>query len=501
MRVGLPSGRLFWKFFFAFWLALVVAGFCVGLAVWLHRQTLAENDGGLAGGPRAAFVLEAASATLEHGGSTALRQLLSTPRARREPRILAVDAGGRELLGRGVTAEVLKRAQQAADGTTDAVHARRVTSRDGVQWLLFVSAEDSLADEGRRLLREFSGEFGPRPERMPPPPGEGPSRGDFRFDPGGPPPDRPPPQGMPPKGSPPSPIMPIVTGLLASLGFSALAAWYLAKPIRNLRWAFDAAAQGKLDTRVQPLMGNRRDEIADLGRDFDSMAQRLQALVSSQQRLLHDVSHELRSPLARMQAAIGLARQNPHKTEMALDRVERESTRLDKLVGEILALSRLEAKAGKQSGEDIDIAGLVAEIVEDARFEAEASGKRVDFTGPAIAVSVHGQTELLYRAVENVVRNAVKYAYEGAGIDVVVSADRTSRQVRIKVSDRGPGVPEGDLAAIFDPFFRGSNGESAAGFGLGLAIAKRAIELHDGTISARNREGGGLSVEITLACV
>lgn len=499
MRVGLPSGRLFWKFFFAFWLALVIAGFCVGLAVWLHRQTLAENESGLAGGPRATFLLDAASATLEHGGSSALRQLLSTPRAHRELRILAVDASGHELLGRGVTSEALKHAQQAADSKADAAHARRVASSDGVQWLLFVSAEDSLADEGRRLLREFSGELGPRPERMPPPPGEGPRDAEMRFGPDGPPPDRPP-QGMPPKLSPPSPIMPIITGLIASLGFSALAAWYLAKPIRNLRWAFDAAAQGKLDTRVQPLMGNRRDEIADLGRDFDSMAQRLQALVSSQQRLLHDVSHELRSPLARMQAAIGLARQNPLKTEMALDRVERESMRLDKLVGEILALSRLEAKAGKQSGEDIDIAGLVAEIVEDARFEAEASGKRVDFSGQGEPLSVHGQTELLYRAVENVVRNAVKYAYEGSSIEVAVTPDRPAGQVRITVSDRGPGVPEGDLMAIFDPFFRGANGEGAAGFGLGLAIAKRAVELHDGTISARNREGGGLSVEITLAC-
>src|SRR5207249_6291638 len=149
-----------------------------------------------------------------------------------------------------------------------------------------------------------------------------------------------------PRPGPPPPIAPwefIVIGIVTSLVFSALLAWYLTRPIRNLRWAFDAAAAGRLETRVSPLMGRRRDEIADLGRDFDRMAQQLQNLVSAQRRLLHDVSHELRSPLARLQAAIGLARQQPAKLDTSLERIEREAMRLDSMVGEVLALARLES--------------------------------------------------------------------------------------------------------------------------------------------------------------
>ena len=163
-------------------------------------------------------------------------------------------------------------------------------------------------------------------------------------------------------------MLPISIGILASLGFSALLAWYLAKPIRHLRGAFDAAAAGKLDTRIGPRMGRRRDEIADLGRDFDRMAHQLQILLGSQRRLLHDVSHELRSPLARLQAAIGLARQQPEKLDASLDRIERESGRLDELVGELLTLSRLEAGMSGAADEEVDLVELVAGIADDARL-------------------------------------------------------------------------------------------------------------------------------------
>jgi two-component system OmpR family sensor kinase len=287
----------------------------------------------------------------------------------------------------------------------------------------------------------------------------------------------------------------IAIGILVSLGFSALLAWYLSKPIRHLRWAFAAASKGKLDTRVTSMMGRRRDEIADLGRDFDRMAQQLQQLILSQQRLLHDVSHELRSPLARLQAAIGLARQNPRKTEASLERIERESMRLDELVEEVLTLSRLEAGTGVGRRERVDLTELVADIADDARYEAQAHGRDVVFAGDGEAVSeVYGH--MLHRAFENVVRNGVKFTREGTTVEVGTAA--TAQAITVTVADRGPGVPEGEIESIFEPFYRGGQGDHTDGFGLGLAIARRAVEAHGGRIRARNREGGGLVMEIVL---
>ena len=245
-------------------------------------------------------------------------------------------------------------------------------------------------------------------------------------------------------------------------------AWYLSTPIRHLRGAFDAAAAGKLDTRIGPRMGRRRDEIADLGRDFDRMAGQLQTLVGSQRRLLHDVSHELRSPLARLEAAIGLARQRPEKLDDTLDRIEREAVRLDELVGELLTLSRMEAGMARAADEEIDLVELAAggrattpgsrRRRPDARSDSSARAR------PSVIANV----ELLHRALENVVRNAVKFTqrrHRGRG------GDRTGAlipdRVLVTVSDRGPGVPEGDLEAIFEPFFRSETRAKTAGFGSG----------------------------------
>ena len=301
-----------------------------------------------------------------------------------------------------------------------------------------------------------------------------------------------------PKGgpSPPPPWLPILAGLFASLAFSALLAWYLAKPIRELRGAFASAAAGDLDVRVAPAMGGRRDELADLGRDFDHMAGRLRDLMDAQRRLLHDVSHEIRSPLARLQAAIGLARQQPESREASLDRIEREAQRLDEMVGELLTLSRLEAGMGDGQKEIIGLTELVGMVVEDARFEAQAQGRKVEFAATAVA-ALCCQAELLHRAIENVVRNAVKFSPPG-GVVAIKAGPVAGDRAAITVSDRGPGVPESDLEAIFIPFYRAESGLRAGGYGLGLAIAKRAVEAHGGSIRAANRVGGGLEVTLTL---
>lgn len=468
-------GRLFWKFFLAFWLALLVAGVGVGSIVWWHQQAERERfeqarEAGLTVGPRASLVISAAASVLSHGGVPALRGMLAEWPRERAPLIFVVDERGLDLFGRPVSAELLASARQWAASDGQRRSARFATTPEGQGFLLFIPAE---AAERRFYSPRFP-DFAREGRR---------GGGEFR-----------PPDGHhgPPE---PSLLMPLSAGLLASIGFSALLAWHLAKPVRNLRWALGEVAEGHLDTRVKPLMGRRRDEIADLGEDFDRMAGQLQGLVGAQRRLLHDVSHELRSPLARLQAAVGLARQDPLKVEATLERIERECGRLDDLVGQLLTLARLDAGVRDAPEEALDLLDMVAGIVDDARFEAEALGSTVSFEGLGEAQLVV-RAELLQRAFENVVRNGVKYTQPGS--TVAVRAEVVDGNFHLEVADRGPGVPEADLEAIFEPFYRGRNGYSSAGFGLGLAIARRALEGHGGRIAARNRAGGGLEMHIRL---
>ncbi|MBO9518161.1 MAG: HAMP domain-containing protein [Porphyrobacter sp.] len=291
----------------------------------------------------------------------------------------------------------------------------------------------------------------------------------------------------------------LIPGILGGLLFSAVLAWYLTEPIARLRAGFDRLARGDLEVRLGPSIGRRRDEIADLGRDFDMMAQRLEQLVSARDRLLHDVSHELRSPLARLQLAIGLARQNPDCTELTLDRVEREVQRLEILVDELLTLAR--AEGGQNSREDyFDLADVVASVAEDACFEAEASEVRIRLQGETPLENerplMTGNAELLQRALDNVIRNALRFSSPGQAVDVRVSYSPKDKTYQVDVSDQGPGVREEDIPAMFDPFVRGE--DAGGGLGLGLSIASRAIMAHGGKVTAHNREGGGLLVTMTF---
>ncbi|MYM67543.1 HAMP domain-containing protein [Pseudoduganella sp. FT55W] len=318
----------------------------------------------------------------------------------------------------------------------------------------------------------------------------GPGRGmDERRDMGG---ERP----WGPRFTPLGPWVPLAAATLASLLFSVLLAWYFSRPIRALRQAFDAAANGDLAPRFTKDSGKAGNELNDLGRDFDRMSARLRSLIDGQTRLLHDVSHELRSPLARLQAAIGLAHQQPEKWSASMERIERESVRMDKLVGELLTLARLEAGAIRASQEEISMADLLEQIADDARYEAASQNRTVRQEGEA-DVQVIGQPDLLGRAIENVVRNAIKHSPEGGEVQLQVRSLPESRQLVIRVLDRGPGVSPADLDTIFQPFFRSSNA-STEGHGLGLAIAQHVIEAHGGSIKATNRAGGGLCVEMIL---
>jgi signal transduction histidine kinase len=307
---------------------------------------------------------------------------------------------------------------------------------------------------------------------------------------------RPPPDELWRIGDFPVPVIPLLFGLGAVLVTGVGLAWYLSRPLRHLRWALHRVAVGRFDTRVQPLMGERSDEIADLAQDFDRMASQLQQLVESRKQLLHDISHELRSPLSRVQAAIGLAKQDPSQIGAMIERIERESERLDALIEEMLTLHRLTAGAGL-ARERVDVIELLQAIADDADFEARASGRsvRIDAPGQFIA-EVNG--ELVYSAYENVIRNALKFSPSGAAVEIDAHVNRDGTELVTCVRDRGPGVPPDMLDAIFEPFVRVEGSESHRGVGLGLAIARRAMSVHGGRIGSALREGGGLEVTLHL---
>ena len=285
--------------------------------------------------------------------------------------------------------------------------------------------------------------------------------------------------------------------LLTGVVFCYLLALYLTSPIRKLREATNELADGDLQTRVDPGLGRRRDEIGDLARDFDVMAGRIEDLISSQQRLNSDISHELRSPLARMNVALEIAKKkaNP-ETLPILDRIENESNRLNEMIGRVLKLARLESGAEEVERVRLDLAEIVKDVAADADFEAQAKGKFVEIS-IVDSCPVMGSEPLLRSAVENVLRNAVKYTKERTAVDV--SLKRENGHAILKISDHGGGVPEDELANLFRPFYRVGEARErrTGGTGLGLAIAERAGKAPKGTITASNYNGG-LLIEIGL---
>jgi two-component system sensor histidine kinase CpxA len=289
----------------------------------------------------------------------------------------------------------------------------------------------------------------------------------------------------------------VLTAALACYGLAR----YVTRPLAILRSTTRALARGDLRVRVGDTMGRRTDEFAELGRDFDRMAARIDALLSAERRLLRDISHELRSPLARLNVALGLARQRAGGDTTALDRIEREAERLNLLIGQLLTLARLESGAAEPARADVDLAAVVREVVDDAAFEAQGRGRRVRLV-TACDDAVVGDPELLRSAVENVVRNALRHTPESTTVDVALRHDgpHEAGQVCVAVRDHGGGVPEASLPYIFEPFYRVGDARTraAGGVGLGLTIVDRTIRLHGGTVRAANAPGGGLVVELRL---
>jgi len=286
-----------------------------------------------------------------------------------------------------------------------------------------------------------------------------------------------------------------------ALVVSAFASWWLAQhlsaPIRRMREGARALAGEKLDVRVSAGLEDRKDELAVLARDFDAMADRLRANRGALTQLLRDISHELRSPLARMRLALGLARQPSADTVRQLDRMEREIERLDGLISQVLKLARLTATDVPFEREAFDVDEVIDEVVRDAEFEGTAKGCRVQTHGAAGGV-VSGSRELLRSAIENVLRNAVRYSPQGAPVDVEV--ERSPAGLTIAIRDRGPGVPPAELERIFEPFYRvaESRDRDTGGEGIGLAITSQVMKAHGGTARAANRAGGGFEVRLDL---
>ena len=292
----------------------------------------------------------------------------------------------------------------------------------------------------------------------------------------------------------------ILVELLSCALLSYFIARYLSRPISELRQAATRLAKGDLRVRVGEKFAGRRDEAADLVHEFDQMAERVAELIKSQQRLISDVSHELKSPLARMNMALDLARRDAGDTEPRhFERMQREIESMSYLAGELLTLAQLDAITEKPLTDRIDLADLIAAILADVVFESPDRADDLAFDGRNLDLVVPGDRALLARAVENVVRNAVFYTAPGDTIRVMLAHD-DARGISIEIADQGPGVPPEKLPYLFDPFYRvdDARGRKTGGAGVGLAICRRAVRLHGGSVIAGNVSPHGLSVVIGL---
>jgi signal transduction histidine kinase len=491
--------NFFTRIFLSFWAVIVLIAASVAAVTAIDFAAFQD---------RPSTVLRAATEALNRDGLVGLKVWLAE-RNRRLPlqRTLIIDSDGRDILGQAVPEFrrrfILRERERArALGESRGPGEPRERTRFG-------SPPDELGADRPRPDGE-----GPRllPSRLPPP-GSGSFLGfgegqrwapailrakdgavyRMVFDP--------PPQRGP--FSPPFSWWVRAMLLGVALAVSGLVSYLLARsismPVRRLQAAAHTLSAGDMDARAGSVVSTRKDELGALGREFDSMADRLGSLIGARQRLLRDISHELRSPLARMEMAIGLARQDPGSTAAQLDRVERESERLDQLIGHILEYARLERDPSTFTFEQLDVAELVRQIVHDAEFESQSPPGRLRVTSDD-TVTMRGDPSVLHSAIDNVVRNALLHGDRQQPIEVTLSNDEDA--VRVAVRDHGPGVREVDLPHIFEPFYRAgakdSNHVSTEGTGIGLAITQRAAALHGGEVTARNAEGGGLVVTITL---
>jgi two-component system, OmpR family, sensor histidine kinase CpxA len=445
---------LFLKIFISFWVAqalFLVMAIVVMLAFRPQRNASWEAL-------RSTALTEAIDA-YEHGGAAKAHEYLENLQMRQHVRAFVFDEQGNEISGRSSPGW----AERVAGG-------RPVAPRPG---MIFprpqILTESKASDDGHHLYT-IALELPPGPRVF--------------FGPWG------------------IPVPGLIIAVLTSGIVCYFLSWYLTKPVVRLRAATRQLAAGDLSARAGGQAKSvGHDEIAGLVRDFNAMAERIETLMKAQSRLLNDISHELRSPLARLNVALGLARQRSGpESAVMLERIELEAGRLNELIGRLLTLARMED--GEQRVPSIPVAldEVVLAVGEDAEFEAQARHCHVHSEIPEGNWTVLGDVSLLHSAIENVVRNAIRYTREGSAVEIGLEKNAASNEAIVCVTDCGSGVPADALEKLFQPFYRldDARGRQTGGVGLGLAITERAVRFHGGRVTASNRAEGGLMVEIHL---
>jgi signal transduction histidine kinase len=426
---------LFAKILLWFWCALVVT--IVGSAFISALNVNQNDDEGSPVARLVTFQLAEARTAYETGGRPALQSFLETLNRVYDAEGVLTDAAGRDLLTNQDRSALIRHVRRRAlyeFFRVESVVAR--LSEDGRYWFFFI------------VPRTPVGTWFLQPEHL--------------------------------------------FVMAAAVLFCYWLAMYLTKPVRTLQKAVERFGHGDLSARVG---ATRQDELGELARAFDRMAGRIETLLTAERRLLLDISHELRSPLARLAVAVELARSG-EDLDPALNRIQKEADRLNSLVGQLLQVTRAEGDPGSLPREPVRLDELVSQLVDDSSLEAASHGCRLQYQ-PGEPVTVEGDAELLRRAVENVLRNAIRHAPPNTAVEVKLA--RNDGRALVDIRDYGPGVPEEALPRLFDPFYRveTDRNRTSGGIGLGLSIARRAIELHKGTIRARNA-GPGLEVELNL---
>lgn len=450
---------LFWKIFVSFWLALVLFA---GLTLWVtshHLEKMRREANNNQPRHNTIEYITQARILAQGGDINALRQWLARLDKREAIPYFLLDDSGKDLLNRPVPLHMQNRVNRMERRHRhDEYEDQRRHRRHHLRPIILDGQRYRLMPDFRSITlnRVLS-----RPRAI---------------------------------------ATPILLASLISAVICLLLARYLTAPISRLRQATQKLAQGDLSQRVSPSMGKRKDEIVELANDFDYMAEQLQALIESHKQLLRDASHELRSPLARLQVALGLANQRgDYETTPELDRIEREAERLNELIGQLLSLARLETNTSEIETKPIELDVLLKQVVDDAAYEARAVSRDVKIIH-CIPVTIKGNSVLLSSALENVVRNAIRYTAEGTSVELSLQKNsEKSDWIVIKIRDHGPGIPKQMLESIFEPFVRvgEARDRQSGGYGLGLAIAKRAVYLHGGEMTAVN-EDEGLSIIIHL---
>ncbi|MCU1259994.1 MAG: hypothetical protein JWO80_2879 [Bryobacterales bacterium] len=456
LRSRVPVQRLFVKIFLWFWLTAVAMFAVFAVTRMIGLRSLKQSEIVAMFAPRLAA--EVANA-YESGGAPAFLQLTRSLTDKQKRQLYLLDGFGNEILSRPITPEGRLVAQAArTDGRVvvryrlhERIAAYKFASSSGRPYVLLFYMQPELADSWETLV------------------------GHNFFVSGG--------------------LLFTVTVLCLWL------AYHIASPIHGIQAAARRVAQGDLSAKAPAAISKRHDELASLSLDFNSMVEHLGKLIHTQRDLFHSISHELRSPLARLTVSLALLRrQGTSRTEDLLGQMERDLTRVDNLMTQILILARFESGLSSGTRECVNFSQLVEEIAADGNFEARALGKSVSLEAAHSVLLENADPHALRSACENIVRNAIRFSPPGGDVQVNLAISSENHQrVVLSVRDRGPGVPEEHLQSIFQPFFRLNRSDKTGdGNGLGLAIALEAVRLNGGAITASNLSPSGLNIEVNL---